>query len=272
MTSILLSAPSILPFDALYRRQPQLVVFALACLGLAAVFFGAIGLDPRTFGGAPVWLKPAKFALSIAVFALTSAWFFGLVRPERRTAPLMQGSVWVIIVAGTFELAYIALQAGRGEASHFNLSSPLYITMYAVMGVAAVALTATTLPLAWEIARRPAEGSNAAYRLAVVIGLVLTFLLGAGLGGYMSAQSGHAVGVEGGGVPLFGWNRAGGDLRVAHFFGIHAQQAIPLLGAIAAASGWRNGRAIVLAGAAGWVALTLFAFAQAVAGRPFPLG
>ncbi len=48
----------------------------------------------------------------------------------------------------------------------------------------------------------------------------------------MSQQAGHAVGAEGGQVPLFGWNRSGGDLRVAHFLGIHAEQAIPLLAAL----------------------------------------
>ena len=34
------------------------------------------------------------------------------------------------------------------------------------------------------------------------------------------------------GVLLFGWNRSGGDLRIAHFLGIHAQQALPLLAAL----------------------------------------
>ena len=272
MNSITLAAPARAPFDTLFERQPKLARFGFACLGLAAVFFAMIAVDQRTLGGAPVWLKPAKFALSIGVFALTSAWFFGLVRPERRESTLMRRTVWVLMVAGGFELAYIAIQGALGQASHYNLSSAFFIFMYAMMGVGAVSLTATTLPLAWEIARRPAEGSNADYRLAVVIGLILTFVLGTSLGGYMSAQTGHSVGAEAGGIPLFGWNRAGGDLRISHFFGIHAQQAIPLLGAVVAGAGLRRGKTVIVAGAAAWVALTLFAFVQAVAGRPFPLG
>jgi hypothetical protein len=106
----------------------------------------------------------------------------------------------------------------------------------------------------------------------VVVGLVLTFLLGGVLGGYMSAQAGHAVGAESGHLAVTGWNRGGGDLRVAHFFGMHAEQALPLAVAGAAALGVRRRRLVLVAVAAAWTAVTLLAFAQAVAGRPFPLG
>jgi hypothetical protein len=136
------------------------------------------------------------------------------------------------------------------------------------MGLFAVILVGSTLPLAWEIARRPAAGLRTDFVAAVVIGLVLTFLLGGGLGGYMSAQPGHAVGATGGHVPLFGWNRSGGDLRIAHFLGIHAQQAIPILamltGGLAAPRRW----ALLGGGTLLYVALAFAIFAQAVAGRP----
>jgi hypothetical protein len=83
----------------------------------------------------------------------------------------------------------------------------------------------------------------------------------------MSAQPGHSVGLEGGHVPLFGWNRSGGDLRIAHFLGIHAEQAIPLLAALLGGIAAPARQRLLIAGIAAYVALTLAIFFQAIAGR-----
>jgi len=271
MTSLALravpAAPSIL--GELFARQRTLARYGLALLALFGVAVLLQAIDPRTLeSGVNVWVKPAKFLFSVAVYALTTAWFFGYVRPERRRSGLMRLVIGLILIFGTFELAYIALQAARGMESHFNVTTPFYIVMYALMGLAAVLLVASTLPLAWEIARRPARGLRASFVAAIVLGLVLTFLLGGGLGGYMSSQIGHSVGAQGGHVPLFGWNRSGGDLRIAHFLGIHAQQAIPILGALIAGFAARARWGLLLGGTAAYTALTLAIFFQAVAGRP----
>lgn len=241
---------------------------------MASLAFAAAALllqfaDPRLLAsGVNVWVKPAKFFLSVAVFALTMAWFFGYVRPERRQSRPMRVTVGLLIAAASFELAYIVLQAVRGQESHFNISTPVHMLMYALMGVGAVLLVATTLPLAWEIARRPAKGLASDYVAAVVIGLVLTFLLGGGAGAYMSQHMSHSVGAESGRLFFFEWNRSGGDLRIAHFLGIHAQQAIPLLGFLVAPLAPRIRWALLIAGATGFTALTLALLAQAIAGRP----
>lgn len=107
---------------------------------------------------------------------------------------------------------------------------------------------------------------------AIVIGLLLTFMLGSGLGGYMSAQPGHSVGTEGGHIPLFGWNRSGGDLRIAHFLAIHAEQAIPFLLFLASPLSPSKSWIVLAIGVAAYVAATLTLFAQALAGRAlFPI-
>jgi hypothetical protein len=270
VTALSLPAPAgrIRILSELLERQRALAVYGLAVLLLAAAALALQSIDPRTLHGVDVWVKPAKFLFSVGLFSLTAAWFWGYVRPGRRESRAMRWTAWTLIASASFELLYIGLQAARGLDSHFNSSSALYGFMYSLMGVAALILTATTLPLAWEIARRPSEGLSRDFVAAVVVGLLLTFLLGSGFGFYMAQTPGHSVGAEGGRVFLFGWNRSGGDLRIAHFLGIHAQQAIPLLAALVA--GWRvRARwAALAAGTAAYVALTVAVFAQAVAGRP----
>lgn len=270
MTALAFPAPMArLPIlSELLERQRPLALYGLAVLLLALPVLALQAIDPRTLHGVSVWMKPAKFLVSVGVFALTAAWFWGYVRPERRDSRAMRWTARTLIAAASFELLYIGLQAARGLDSHFNFSSAFHVAMYALMGVAALILTATVLPLAWEIGRRPRAGLSRDFRAALVAGLVLTFLLGAGLGGYMSQMPGHSVGAEGGRVFFFGWNRSGGDLRIAHFLGIHSEQAIPLLAALVAGWSARARWAALGAGTAAYVALTLTVFAQAVAGRP----
>jgi hypothetical protein len=83
----------------------------------------------------------------------------------------------------------------------------------------------------------------------------------------MGSQVAHSVGQVGGHVPLFGWNRLGGDLRIAHFLGIHAEQAIPMLAAVTAKAPARARWALLVLGTAGYVAVTILVFSQALAGR-----
>ena len=268
MASLALSSPfSSRIFTELFERQRTLTLYGITLLVAALPLLAAQLIDPRTLHGVNVWVKPVKFLVSVGVFSLTAAWFFGYIRPERSGSPAMRATVWTLIATGTFELVWIGWQASQGLDSHFNTSTPFYAIMYAMMGLSAVLLVGTTLPLAWEIGRRSVAGLRPDFVAAVVIGLLLTFLLGGGLGGYMSSQTGHSVGAEGGHVPMFGWNRSGGDLRVAHFMGIHAQQAIPILLALAAPLTARLRWLVLAGGVALYVTATLAIFAQAVAGR-----
>ncbi len=251
-----------------FHRQRLLTAYGLLLVLLTPLMFALQQIDLRTFDGVDLWIKPTKFVFSIAVFALTAAWFFGYVRPDRRSALSMRAVAAIIVAAGSFEIFYTAWQAGHGLASHFNKSSVFYEVMYALMGLGAVSMVATTPLLAWEIWRRPAPGLHPDYRAAVLIGLVLCFVLGGGFGIYMSQQPGHAVGLIGGRAPIFGWNRAGGDLRIAHFLGIHAEQAIPLLGWLIGGASPRFRRSALIGGSLAYTALAIALFIQAIEGQP----
>ncbi|WP_375409272.1 hypothetical protein [uncultured Methylobacterium sp.] len=256
----------------LRSRSPHLTAFGLACLIAAAITLCLPLFDGRQFGGVPVWLKPAKFFVSVGVFALTSAWFMGYVRPERRRARSLRIAVAMLIGAGGFELGYITLQGALGQASHFNTGDPVHGFLYALMGLGALTLLASKIPLVIEIARRPVAGMDPGLRLAVVLGLTITVVLGGGAGILISLNDGPVIGLQGARLPLFGWNLGGGDLRVGHFLGMHGEQVLPALAATAASLLPARRTVLVSLAALAWAAMTLFAIMQARAGMAFPFG
>lgn len=211
-------------------REPVLAAFGLA-MWLAMIPAAiALGLDDRTVRGVAVWIKPLKFMASIGLFALTTAWFIGLLPAARRRAWPVRTIVATILATSAFEIGYITLQAALGRASHYNFDTPLNVALYSAMGGAALVLTATQLLLAGEIVRHGGPVRGDAARTAVVVGLVLTFVLGAGTGGFLGSMQPPS----GAGLPIVGWH-FGGDLRPAHFLGLHAQQLVPLAGLALAA-------------------------------------
>ena len=247
----------------LFRRERRLALFGFALLAMLVPLALAGALDERTLRGANVWLKPMKFALSLGLFALTTAWFVGHLLPASRRLRALDWIVWVLIGSASFELAYIALQAGLGQGSHYNVADPVHGALYGLMGLGAMALTATQPALAWLLLRHADPRRAPAYRLAVLIGLVLTFVLGASVGGLLSGLQPPETAA----LPVIGWSLAGGDLRPAHFLGIHAQQALPLVGLVVAGVKARSASRLVWAAAAAYGLLFLAALAWGLAGR-----
>lgn len=228
----------------LLARERRLAIYGGLLLALLLPFGLAWGLDERLLRGANVWVKPIKFTLSIAVLALTTAWFIGHLPAARRRGRAVDWIVWLLIGAGSFELAYITLQAALGQASHYNVADAWHAAMYTLMGIGALVLTATQPLLAWQLYRHPDSHRPAAYRLAVLLGLVLTFAFGAGVGMLLGDRQPPDSAAA---MPLFGWALGGGDLRPAHFIGIHAGQVLPLIGLAAVGLKPRQSGAIVWA-------------------------
>jgi hypothetical protein len=228
----------------LWTRERRLALYGALLLAAMLPMAIAWGLDERTLRGANVWIKPMKFALSIALLAFTTAWFIGHLQAAHRQSRAVGRIVWLLIGTGSFELAYITLQAALGQGSHYNVGDPMHGLMYTLMGLGALALTATQPMLAWQLHRHADPARPAAFRLSVKLGLLLTFVFGATVGMLLSGLQPPDASA-GPTLPVFGWALGGGDLRPAHFVGIHAGQVLPLLGAGIAALGVRR--------AAGWV-------------------
>ena len=122
----------------LWRTSPELI--ATAAL-MAVVLTGALAglaIDSRVITGAPAWLKPAKFAVSIAIYTVTLAWIFTLL-PEWTRMRCAIG--WITAATLVLEMAIIGTQAWRGTTSHFNVGTPLDAVLFLVMGAAIVVQT-----------------------------------------------------------------------------------------------------------------------------------
>ena len=96
-------------------------------------------------------------------------------------------------------------------------------------------------------------------------------------GALISTYGGHWVGgtaTDAGGLPIVGWVRDGGDLRVAHFFALHAIQLIPLFGAGLAATGLRNAvtKPALALGILVYIILVCWTAVEAFAARAFLAG
>ena len=251
--------------------EPALAIVGAAMLA-AMIPTGWLALiDDRTLNDVGIWDKPLKFQLSTGMFLLMASWVFTRLPADWRHTLAGRYVIWAAIMSTLFEVGYIAFQASRGEASHFNYSSGFTIAMYGLMGAGAVILTSTALVQGIGVLRHDA-GDPSAFRRALGWGLVLTFVLGTATGAYMSAQmSGHWVGgppSDSGGLPLLGWSTTAGDLRPPHFLGIHAAQVLPVMALILIAMTRRHADLLTRLAIGAYVALTVAAFWQAVSGLP----
>ena len=268
-------SPSRTWWSRIREWEPSLLAGGLGMAALLLPTLVAHGMDDRFLEGVPVWLKPLKFEASLAAFYLTLSAFYPMAGSAFRRTRKGRFVVWGALVAGALELLYIALQAGRGVASHYNMSTPLYGALYGAMGVGALLLVFCPQLLAFGIlenhrahSRTPLEP----WGLSVAIGLSLSCVLGGLAGVVLSAQSGHFGDATSGGVtvPGLGWSRVVGDFRVAHFFGLHALQIIPAMGfAVSQWMGVQWARRGIWIGSGLYAVWVLVAFVQAVWGRPF---
>lgn len=259
---------------ALYRRMlqddPTLTVTGALITLLAVPTALALALDARMLDGEPIWLKPLKFELSVGLFLLTLAFFARFVAAPVRQHAGFRAFGAVVAFSAITEIVWIGGAAALGTRSHYNDSFAYAETLYGIMGVFALVLTSGALVYGIAIWRNTGAVLTAGMRTAIALSLVLTFALtvpvAMTLADMTALVGGPKMGVT---VPILGWSREVGDLRVAHFFGTHAMHAIPLV-ALALAGAMTVARAWGLAVA--YAALTVAVFVQALMGLPlFPL-
>jgi hypothetical protein len=272
-TELVRSAPAVPGFSLTGWLVHEPVYATLGLTMLAAMIPTAFAqlIDTREFLGVGVWDKPLKFEFALAAYLLSLA-FFAQFLPAGATSRLWYRiHAAAVAIAIILEILWIGGASMLGTASHFN-DTPIGAVIYGFMGIAAIVLTSATTVYAVLIARNPALALSPAVREGLVLGLGLVLPLTLVTAGTLASMDSHWVGVDAGtaiGLPLMGWARNGGDLRVAHFFSTHAMHFVPFLGLVSAyALGRRNVWPVrVFAGL--FVLLVLGTFVQALAGQPF---
>jgi len=219
---------------SLFASEPLFAATALCLSFFLLVTIPAMFLDARLFQGENVWIKPITFQVAIIVYLLTLAFFARWLPPGftgRRSYRLYaQVAVFTMIA----ELVWIGGAAVFGIASHFNISSPLMGSLYSLMGLFAVILTSVSLVYGIAIWRNGQSSLDPALRLSIALGLCLTFVLTVPVASTLAGSLNHFVGtpLTGATVPIMGWSREVGDLRVAHFFATHAMHFVPVIGLV----------------------------------------
>lgn len=249
-------------FISLLRSKNELLfIFGLVNFVLAALFILLSQVTSIEVSGTNAWFKPVKFALSIGIYSWTIAWFMSYL-PQDRGISLMS---WLIVLMLGFEIIYIALQAGRGQLSHYNISTPMFAGLYVAMAIAATVVSFITLALAIRFFITPLPALPDYYIWSIRIGLLLFFVFS--LEGFvMGANLSHTIGASTGGkvIPFLNWSREYGDPRVAHFLGMHALQVLP----IASYYVLKDVR-LTIGLACLYTLLALYVLVQALYGQPF---
>ncbi|MEN0053306.1 MAG: hypothetical protein AAGC65_06540 [Mucilaginibacter sp.] len=248
-------------FARIQNISPALYYCGVAHLVLFVLLIIVAQFDHRQLMGINLWTKPIKFAISIAIYCLTWPLFlqyFPFEQLKRRFARFTA-------FAMTFEMVAIASQAARGQLSHYNTSGIYNPLLFSAMGIVIVSQTFFALYMGIRFFRvKPVQISPAllwAIRLGIIIACFFSLE-----GGLMASRLAHTVGAADGGpgLPFFNWSRIAGDLRIAHFMGLHALQIVPLFVII---SGTKNARPAIVFSFAFFVGVSLL-LTNAMLGRP----
>lgn len=255
-------------FRTVKKESPILFTIVMIHVIGAVVCIGGLLIDERTLAGINVWIKPLKFCISAAIYIMTVGFLMTKYPYSTRKKNILNNIVsWTLL----FEVGIIAYQASRGVQSHYNEDSLFDGLLFAAMGTLIAINVLVMILLAFDAARLKLKTTKS-IQVAIFLGWIV-IIVGSWVGGQMISQMSHNVGITDGGegLPLINWSTVAGDLRVAHFFGLHGIQIIPLFAFILSEK-WKTSTknqviAVVVFGLlyAAWI---VYMFYQAKQGMP----
>ncbi|MCA1626132.1 MAG: hypothetical protein LC768_17725 [Acidobacteria bacterium] len=254
----------------LFNKQRPLMVTGFGFIVLFVALMIISLFDSMEITGVNRWIKPMKFASSIAIYLLTLVIYLYFISGRERVKNIIG---WGAIAMLVGEIILIIMQAARGTTSHFNVQTGAFNSIvFAAMGWLILVNTILIVYLLILYFRARVDLPQ-----AIVWGMrygIILFLLASVEGGLMSAMLRHSVGVAdgGAGLPFVNWSTEGGDLRVAHFIGMHAFQAIPFFAYTMEKYNVKSATIWTTVFAALYFVFFTFLFVQAMFGKPLFAG
>jgi hypothetical protein len=259
-------------FKQIKSANAVLYYCGLAHLVLFLILIIVSAIDQRELLGVNLWIKPIKFAISIAIYCLTWPLFLQYLPYERLKRRFAKFTSFAL----SFEMLAIGSQAARGELSHYNQSGIYNQVVFALMGLVIVSQTFFALYVGIRFFAVKADQLSGTARLtmstlspallwSIRLGIIMSCFF-ALEGGVMASRLSHTVGAADGseGLPVLNWSRIAGDLRIAHFMGMHALQLSPLSVIM---TGMKKARPAILISVVYFILVTLL-LVNALMGRP----
>ena len=237
-----------------------------ANIGMLIFCLIAMLVDDRRLLGESVWLKPTKFAISIAIYCVTIALLLSSYPYSDKLKKWLSNIIgWVLIL----EIPLVMIQAGRGVRSHFNTSTAIDGMIFGWMGILILINTLVLFMLMFTAFFKKLDTSNLMQRAIQFgwLGMIVSIVAGQ----IMISNMAHSVGVAdgGAGVPITHWSTEGGDWRAVHFLGMHGIQVLPLLAYFLETNNWKNSQFIIWGVGIVYLAFIGWIFLQTQAGIPF---
>lgn len=243
----------------LKAKNETLFYFGVSCFIASLAFLALTQYSTTKVYNVNAYYKPFKFAFSTFLYAWAMAWYCSYL-PNFNTSLFN----WSTIGLLGFEIVYIALQASRGQLSHYNLSTPTYATLYSMMALAATLVTLYTAYIGILFFNYNFPTLPNHYVWAIRLGIFI-FVIFSFEGFVMGSRLTHTIGGKdgGAGIPLLNWSTRFGDPRIAHFIGMHALQVLPVLSFYFV----KNTKATLVVSAL-YLLLAVFTLVQALQGKP----
>jgi hypothetical protein len=226
-----------------WRTNKAMTLFFLSNFVFLGIGIVGMVFDPRQVLNAPTWAKDVKFSISLLFYTSTMLWMFSYIniRPRIKSFVLTASAVILFV-----EMLMIVLQGARAVPIHFNVSTPFDTALWSAMSVSimifyGISIAGFILFLRQPLADRTLAWSMKLGMAIMLVGFGVAFLMTGPRpdqleqmqNGLAPAMMGaHTIGAPDGGpgLPLLGWSTRYGDLRIAHFVGIHGPQALTLFG------------------------------------------